>query len=96
LAGGQCSDAVLRTLFLEQLPDNVRSILAISEVIDLSKLAFQADKVLDVSKISANQVCLRTEDNTASSGKSESTTEINELKASIAALTKQFKDLQHG
>jgi len=96
LAGGQCSDAVLRTLFLEQLPDNVRSILAISEVTDLSKLALQADKVLDMSKISANQICLRTGDNTASLEKSEPTTEINELKASIAVLTKQFKDLQRG
>lgn len=39
LAGGQCGDAVLRTLFLEQLPENVRTILAISEVTDLARLA---------------------------------------------------------
>jgi len=38
LAGGQCN-AVLKTLFLEQLSDNVRSILAIYKVTDLTRLA---------------------------------------------------------
>lgn len=50
LAGGQCNDNVLRTLFMEQLPENIRTVLAISEVTDLSKLATQADKVADITK----------------------------------------------
>ncbi|XP_025266505.1 uncharacterized protein LOC112638642 [Camponotus floridanus] len=95
LAGVQCSDIVLRTLFLEQLPDNVRSILAISEVGDLSKLALQADKVLDMSKINISQVCLSTSD-ALNARKPESTSEITELKASVEALAKQFKKLQTG
>ncbi|XP_043506110.1 uncharacterized protein LOC122526658 [Polistes fuscatus] len=50
IANGQCTDNILRTLFMEQLPDCIRSILAISEVTDLTKLALQADKILEVSK----------------------------------------------
>lgn len=50
LAEGQVSDGVLRTIFMDQLPENVRTILAISEVNDLSKLAIQADKILEMTK----------------------------------------------
>ncbi|XP_046145355.1 uncharacterized protein LOC123988647 [Osmia bicornis bicornis] len=49
LAGGQCSDSVLRTLFLEQMPENIRVILAISEGMDLGKLALQADKIYEIA-----------------------------------------------
>ncbi|KZC05428.1 hypothetical protein WN55_05458, partial [Dufourea novaeangliae] len=48
LSSGQCSDTVLRTLFLEQLPENVRAILAISEGTDLCKLALQANKIYEI------------------------------------------------
>ncbi|XP_014486522.1 PREDICTED: uncharacterized protein LOC106750590 isoform X2 [Dinoponera quadriceps] len=48
LAAGKCTDAVLRTLFLEVLPLYVRDILVISEVKDLDKLALQADKILEI------------------------------------------------
>ncbi|XP_014614559.1 PREDICTED: uncharacterized protein LOC106792598 [Polistes canadensis] len=50
MANGQCTENILRTLFMEQLPDYIGSILAISEVTDLTKLALQADKILEVSK----------------------------------------------
>lgn len=46
LASGQLNDAVLKTLFLEQLPEDVRSILTISQVSDISSLALQADKIM--------------------------------------------------
>lgn len=35
---------------MEQLPENVRTILAISEVQDLAKLAAQADKIVEMAK----------------------------------------------
>lgn len=50
LAGGQCNDSVLRTLFTEQLPEHTRSILAISQLDDLATLAAQADKIKEVSQ----------------------------------------------
>ncbi|XP_026825695.1 uncharacterized protein LOC113562010 [Ooceraea biroi] len=58
LAVGQVTDEILKTIFMEQLPENVRTILAISEVQDLQKLAAQADKVMEVTRptVSAVQV----------------------------------------
>lgn len=50
LAGSQFPENVLRTLFLEQLPEQIRGILAISEVTDLTKLSIQADKIIDFSR----------------------------------------------
>ncbi|KAK2577096.1 hypothetical protein KPH14_001015 [Odynerus spinipes] len=47
-AGGQCNDTVLKTLFLEQLPENIRAVLAISDTQDLGKLALQADKITEM------------------------------------------------
>lgn len=48
LAGGQCSETILKTLFLEQMPENFRVILAINEDMDLGKLALQADKLFEI------------------------------------------------
>ncbi|XP_076545673.1 uncharacterized protein LOC143305527 [Osmia lignaria lignaria] len=56
LAGGQISENVLRSLFLDQLPDNIRSILAISETQDLGKLALQADKIIEMQAINVAAV----------------------------------------
>lgn len=50
LSGGQCNDAVMRTLFMEQIPKNVRSILAISQLEDLTLLATQADRVVEAMR----------------------------------------------
>lgn len=36
LAAGQCSEPVLRSLFLEQLPEQVRTILVIADIQDLA------------------------------------------------------------
>lgn len=50
LAGGQCNDSVLRSLFMEQMPENVRGILAISPLDDLSTMAAQADRIIEVMR----------------------------------------------
>ncbi|XP_043279300.1 uncharacterized protein [Venturia canescens] len=48
-AGGQLNDPALRTLFFEHLPEHVRAILAINEDQDLTKVAAQADKIVEVA-----------------------------------------------
>lgn len=50
LSAGNCSEPVLRSLFLEQLPDQVRAILAASGITDLHRLAEMADKAIEVTK----------------------------------------------
>ncbi|XP_046143417.1 uncharacterized protein LOC123988223 [Osmia bicornis bicornis] len=49
LAGGQVGENVLRTLFLEQLPESMRTVLAISDTADLQRLALLADKIAEMS-----------------------------------------------
>ncbi|EFN84942.1 hypothetical protein EAI_10258 [Harpegnathos saltator] len=53
LAGSEGSDSVIRTLFLEQLPESARGILAISPEDDLDTLAMQTNKIMEVSSISS-------------------------------------------
>lgn len=50
LAANQVNDEILKSIFMEQLPESVRTILAISEVQDLTKLAAQADKVVEMAR----------------------------------------------
>ena len=57
LAGSQCNDSVLRTLFLEHLPEQVRAHLVIGETADLSKLVLQADKIVDIVRPSTPGIC---------------------------------------
>lgn len=66
LAGGQCLDSVIRSLFLEQLPENVRGTLAISPTEDLSILALQADRIMEVIKPQALVAAVKAENNTSS------------------------------
>jgi len=59
LVGGQCNEVVIKTLFLEQLlAYNLRSILAICEGTELTKLVQLAvkDKVFETSKPNVAQV----------------------------------------
>ncbi|KAK2577959.1 hypothetical protein KPH14_012657 [Odynerus spinipes] len=56
LAQGKISDSVLKSLWLQRLPQQVQAILSvsISELDDLVKLA---DKIADVGCVSVNEVC---------------------------------------
>jgi len=94
LAGGQCSDPILRTLFLEQLPDQVRAILVASDTQDLTRLAEMADRAVDaVRPTSVNAVAIlnETRSNIESQDKSNDLQfSIHALQLQVEALTKQF------
>ncbi|KYN02010.1 PREDICTED: uncharacterized protein LOC108774630 [Cyphomyrmex costatus] len=90
LAEGQVGDQILKSIFMERLPENICAILAISEVTDLSKLVAQADKVMEVAKPfpgSIQSVCPENSDNS-----SKVSAEIAELTKQIAKLTKQVRN----
>jgi len=88
LAGGQYNEVVLKTLFLEHLPDNLRSILAICEGTELTKLAQLADKVFEMSKPNVAQV-----DIAAKAAPIENATTSCGCTASMNELTKQVREL---
>lgn len=50
LAGGDGTDSIIRSLFLEQLPESARGILAVSPEGDLDTLAIQANKIMEAIK----------------------------------------------
>lgn len=85
LASGQLNDAVLKTLFLEQLPDDVKSILTISEVSDVSALALQADKIMSLRSPQLYEV-------NAAPGNSD----IAKISQQIEALEKKFTNFVRG
>ncbi|XP_051165687.1 integrator complex subunit 5-like protein [Leptopilina boulardi] len=49
LGQGKCSDDIIKTVFLDQLPSNCRSALALSEVTEIDKLALLADRFMEAS-----------------------------------------------
>jgi hypothetical protein len=50
---GQCNTAVLRSLFIEQLPDSYKAILAAVNESDLGKLAEIADRIAESNNTSS-------------------------------------------
>ena len=86
-SGGQCNDTVLKSLFLEHLPENVRSILAVSNTTDLDNLALLADKIMEnqSAPMMVNAVKCTKED-------SELSTLVKQLSAQVQRLTTQVNN----
>lgn len=83
LAAGKVSDEVLRTLFLQRLPNNVQQILSISKD-NTTDLALVADKICEVSNFSAQISEIKSP---------VSATEFHELKKQIKILTDTLEKL---
>ncbi|EZA54570.1 hypothetical protein X777_05706 [Ooceraea biroi] len=77
LSGGQCNDSVLRTLFMEQMPEHVRGILAVCQLDGLPTLAAQADRIAEVMKPQVSSVI--------AANKS-----VHDLCCAVEALTERF------
>ncbi|XP_046742869.1 uncharacterized protein LOC124409347 [Diprion similis] len=50
LSSNQCVDAILKSLFIKQMPQQVSVILAASSEADLGKLATMADQIMDLQR----------------------------------------------
>ena len=95
LNGGNCSDAVIKSVFLEQMPSQIRAILALSNVDDLQELANLADKVSEASQPLNYQVAsISTHLNIPSQSSSVSATNDN-FSPLVNILTKQFERLSN-
>ncbi|XP_012524192.1 uncharacterized protein LOC105829697 [Monomorium pharaonis] len=95
LSGDQISSDVLRTLFLEHMPQNVRGILAASSSQDVLQLAALADKVTKALN-ETNQIMAVATSNTAPEQRPSPPNEgmANQLKAleeQVAALSLQLR-----
>lgn len=92
-AGSQVSDAVLRSIFIEQLPDHAKYILAVTEDKNLDNLARLADRVVEVqgptiaATTAATKPPVTPDDQTYHSMArqlSELTTRVNQLETKLA------------
>lgn len=92
LAEGQVGDALLRTLFLEQLPEYVRGVLVISGDLDLSVLALQADKVMEATKTNVHAIHQPTQQTEVAAISRD--TAVSDLINAVAALTKEIKSMK--
>ncbi|XP_011164917.1 uncharacterized protein LOC105199477 [Solenopsis invicta] len=92
LSGDQISNDLLRTLFLEHMPQNVRGILAAAASQDLAQLATLADKVAEAFN-TTNQVMAVTaceQQSTPDSGRLAD--EVKQIKDQLEALSVQLKE----
>ena len=84
----------LRELFLQRLPSNVRMVLACTDpATELSRLAEMADKVMEVSTPSINQLKTPSNDTHRRTPPPTPSLELKELKEEIAQLTTLVQSL---
>ena len=88
LNDGQCDDAVVRSIFLDQLPSNHRAILVATGAEDLERLAEVADKIAD--NAGSVEVCAASSVGGSSSGLGD---EVARLASCVATLTTQVERL---
>lgn len=84
IGDSQVVDPLLRTLFLEQLPEFVRDVLVINRELDLSELARHADQILVQYQGQVKDVA----------AVSRSDTALTDLITAVAALTRQIKSIK--
>ncbi|XP_036343316.1 uncharacterized protein LOC118755382 [Rhagoletis pomonella] len=94
LASGKVPDEILRTIFMEQLPQNVRCILAISDSSDLDYFAVQADKVFAMPN---NIMTIDKSANATQSSNKQTaiaTSDFNDFKAEIQSLSSAVEQVK--
>ncbi|GFX50388.1 uncharacterized protein TNCV_339231 [Trichonephila clavipes] len=87
LAGSSISDELIKSLWLQRLPQQTQAILSISKD-SLNNIAEMADKIIAV--YSSSEKCSVTNNN--SSTKSNDRNKLEALQTDIAALTKKFDE----
>lgn len=81
LGGCQVSPNIIKSIFMEQLPDQTKAILAISQIEDLSKLAEQADKIHEITAPQISAVSTSKNDTTLLDKINELQVQIEELRS---------------
>lgn len=94
-ASGSCNNTVLKSLFLEHLPDSVRAILAVSPSDDIDSLALIADKIME-NQTSSNVFEVKSNRRAPSPNKIDKLTEdMATLTAKVDKLAAAVKVLQN-
>ena len=94
LNDGSCTDTIIKSVFLKQMPSHIRAILAMSNVEDLQELANLADKVSEASQPLNYQVATTSPGGIPNNIVSVSAP-IDPFSALTEILTKQFERLSN-
>lgn len=97
LNDGKCDDVIIKSIFLDNLPANMRAILSASGTLELSKLADMADKIAESSAIHDSVIV-------SSAGSSEPTSsalldirnEIKHLAEGLKTLNIKLQRIEQG
>lgn len=92
LSGGKCSDDILKTIFLDQLPSQHRAILASLPFDTLDNLALSADKISDATAPLSNDVASVTPIPTNDNGIEA---KLDLITAEIAEMKSRFNDSEN-
>ncbi|KMQ86215.1 gag-pol polyprotein [Lasius niger] len=90
LAGGDGTDSIIRSLFLEQLPESARSILAVSPESDLDILAMQANKIMEAIKPQVALVRAGSQQPDTSNMPIGIQAQVNEIRNMVEKLSTEF------
>lgn len=96
LAGGMCNENTIKTIFMEQLRDQVRAILAICDDPDLPKLALQADKIVEVSKSTVSAINITENSKNENQLDKSYENQLKELREMIEVLSIKIKNRYRG
>ena len=93
LAGTRVSNEIMRTLFMDRLPENVKCILAVTDTMDLDNLSGIADKIYEQFSASTtiSEICSNNKINQDSSGLDG---KLNEIIHRIDALERRSRQHQ--
>nr|XP_012222696.1 PREDICTED: uncharacterized protein LOC105672376 [Linepithema humile] len=93
LNGGQCSSAVLKSLFFEQLPESQRAILVAMNEPDLQKIADIADKIADMSSLDTAIALIRSHPDTNKTCLHKDTNDPSNTEKQLAEIIKRLDSL---
>ncbi|XP_051171909.1 uncharacterized protein LOC127288476 [Leptopilina boulardi] len=92
LSGGKCSDDILKTIFLDQLPSQYRAILASLPFDSLDNLALSADKIADATDSLSNHVASIDPTPTDTKGFEA---KLDQITAEIASIKSKFENSEN-
>lgn len=94
LNGGQCSSTVLKSLFIEQLPETQRDVLIAINEPDLQKLAEIADKIAEMSSFDIPLAAIRSNINPIKTNDHELTNGATVTERKLAEICKRLAAIE--
>lgn len=94
MAHGKCTAVVLRTLFLEKLPHNIQSLLAISRAQSLNDLAADADKIFETMNMNSMNISSINSVRATSLSESSNNSGISEMTSALKTMTLGLSEMQ--